>query len=281
MSNHESFHIVESLEKFEYEDFASYLCPHCGVAGILSRDQIKAAVNSIDAFHAEVFARVVCLNPSCKKAAVFMEEYESRRTGGEFNDMEEFLEMSHNFQLQNRMTIYPEAKSIPLMFEYQNTRQYIPGLIYDDFILTQRLLSVSTNATIVFARRTLERIILDKWPDVVEAPHKPGELPNLASMLTWMEEKGKYNDVTTLRVLKNIANCATHIMDARQEITFSYQEAEMALYSLDRLITDVFVNPNSYAEYRLKMQELEGEVKGLRNEQIQATLKRGEKEIKN
>ena len=70
-------------------------------------------------------------------------------------------------------------------------------------------------------------------------------------------------------------------MDAKQEITFSYQESEMALYALDRLITDVFVNPNSYAEYKLKMQELEGEVKGLRNDQIQATLKIGEKEIRN
>lgn len=281
MSNHESFHIVESLKKFEYEDFASYLCPHCGVAGILSRDQIKAAVNSIDAFHVDVFARVVCLNPSCKKAAVFMEEYESRRTGGEFNDMEEFLEMSHNFQLQNRMTIYPEAKSIPLMFEYQNTRQYIPGLIYDDFILTQRLLSVSTNATIVFARRTLERIILDKWPDVVGAPHKEGELPSLASMLNWLEEQGKYSEVTTLKALKNIANYATHIMDPNQNIIFSIQEAHMILFALDKLITDVYIKPGENKEYQMRMKELEGAVKGLRNEQIHATLKRGEKEIRN
>ena len=276
MSTHEPFHIVESLEKFENDDLVSYVCPHCGVAGMLSYDQIKVAVNSIDAFHAEVFARVVCLNPSCKKAAVFMEEYESRRTGGEFNDMEEFLEMSHNFQLQNRMTIYPEAKSIPLMFEYQNTRQYIPELIYDDFILTQRLLSISTNATIVFARRTLERIILDKWPDVVGAPHKEGELPSLASMLNWLEEQGKYSEVITLKALKNIANYATHIMDPNQNITFSIQEAHMILLALDKLITDVYIKPGENKEYQIRMNELAGVVKGLKNEQIQATLKRGQ-----
>lgn len=275
MTNHEPFHIVESLDKFENENFVSYICPHCGIAGILSYDQIKVAVNSIDAFHAEVFARVVCLNPSCKKAAVFMEEYESRRTGGEFNDMEDFLEKSHNFQLQNRMTIYPKAESIHMMFEYHNTKQYIPELIYDDIILTQRLLSVSTNAAIVFARRTLERIILDKWPEVVESPHKEGELPSLANMLNWMGEKGKYSEVTTLKALKNIANYATHIMDPNQNITFSIQEAQMILLALDKLITDVYIKPGENEAYQLKMKELEGAVRGMKKEQVQATLKRG------
>ena len=276
MSNHEPFHIVESLEKFENEDFVSYLCPHCDVAGILSMDQVKAAVNSIDAFHAEIFAIVMCLNPSCKKTAVFMEEYESRQPIQNLEDVEEFLEMSHLYSLQNRMILYPEAESIPLMFDHNETKQYVPELILKDFNETQRLMAISPNAAIVFARRTLERIILDKWPDVVGAPHKEGELPSLASMLNWLEEQGKYSDVTTLKALKNIANYATHIMDPKQEISFSYQEAQMALYALDRLIIDEFIKPNEYASYQQKMKELEGTVKGMKKEQVQATLNRGQ-----
>lgn len=281
MSSFEPFQIIESLKKLEISKSVSYFCPHCGVAGMISKSQIKPVVNSLDACNVEIFATVVCPNPGCKKIAAYVEKYKSIREESEFKNIGDFIFMSYRFNIAERTVVYPDANSIPLLFEHNGSRQYIPELVLKDFDETQRLMAVSSNATIVFARRTLERIILEKWPDVVEAPHKPGELPNLASMLTWMEEKGKYNDVTTLRVLKNIANCATHIMDAKQEITFSYQEAEMALYALDRLITDVFVNPNSYAEYRLKMQELEGEVKGFRNDQIQATLKRGEKEIRN
>ena len=279
MSGFEPFQIVESLRKLNDSKSVSYFCPHCGVAGMISKGQIKAVVNPLDECNAELFVTVVCPNPGCKKLSAYVEKYKSNIRIGEFRNIGDFIAMAGSYRITDRTVVYPEVNSIPLLFKHNESKKYIPELVLKDFEETQRLMAISANATIVFARKTLERIILEKWPEVVGAPHKPGDLPNLASMLTWLEDNRKYNDVTTLRILKNIANCATHVMDPKKEITFSYQEAEMALYALDRLIIDVFVNPNSYAEYKLRMQELEGEVKGLRKEQIQATLERGEKWI--
>lgn len=276
MNNYEPFQIVEALRKLEDSRYVSYYCPHCGVSGMISKNQIKAVYNVLDDCNVEILATVVCSNPGCKKLSAYVEKYKSDIRIGDLKKIGDFITMARSYNIIERTVVYPDINAIPLMFEHNETKQYVPELILKDFNETQRLMAISPNAAIVFARRTLERIILEKWPEVVEAPHKPGELPNLASMLNWMEENNAYSDVTTLKALKNIANYATHIMDPKQEISFSYQDAQMALYALDRLIIDEFINPNSYAEYKLKMRELEGEKKGMKKEQVQATLNRGQ-----
>ena len=75
MSSFEPFQIIESLKKLEISKSVSYFCPHCGVAGMISKSQIKPVVNSLDACNVEIFATVVCPNPGCKKIAAYVEKY--------------------------------------------------------------------------------------------------------------------------------------------------------------------------------------------------------------
>ena len=187
---------------------------------------------------------------------------------------EDYMEIVTNmdlFRLIDRRIIYPVQED-KLLYEYKEDAGYIPEMIMNDFIETQRLLSVSPNASIVFARKTLERIILECWPEIIEAPHKDGELPSLASMITWLEDTKKYDDTETLVYLKDIGNCAIHIMNPQEEIRYSYDHAVLALGVIDTLLDTLFIGPRKKKDRRNHLKELSVKSKIEKKNQTKKTL---------
>ena len=267
------FPIIETLYKFYIDEFhiEGHICPHCGVAHKILKDDVEIIFNCSSLFKNEVFALIKCDNPDCKKIAVYMEEYECMDTSTYTEDYMEIVTNMDLFRLIDRRIIYPVQED-KLLYEYKEDAGYIPEMIMNDFIETQRLLSVSPNASIVFARKTLERIILEYWPDIIEAPHKDGELPSLASMITWLEDTKKYDDTETLVYLKDIGNCAIHIMNPQEEIRYSYDHAVLALGVIDTLLDALFIAPRKKEDRRNHLKELSVKSKIEKKNQTKKTL---------
>lgn len=265
--------IIDTLYKFYIDEFhiEGHICPHCGVAHKISKDDVEIIFNCSSLFKNEVFALIKCDNPDCKKTAVYMEEYECMDTSTYTEDYMEIVTNMDLFRLIDRRIIYPVQED-KLLYEYKEESGYIPEMIMNDFIETQRLLSVSPNASIVFARKTLERIILEYWPDIIEAPHKDGELPSLASMITWLEDTKKYDDTETLVYLKDIGNCAIHIMNPQEEIRYSYDHAVLALGVIDTLLDALFIAPRKKEDRRNHLKELSVKSKIEKKNQTKKTL---------
>lgn len=64
-------------------------------------------------------------------------------------------------------------------------------IVIPPYVNVLKLLDISPDPSIVFGRKALERIILSKWPDVVNA-RKNGEFPILVIMIGYLENKCIY-----------------------------------------------------------------------------------------
>lgn len=267
------FPIIETLYKFYIEEFhiEGHVCPHCGIAHKIGRDDVEIHGNYSSLFRNEIFALVKCDNPGCEKTAVYMEEYECMDTSTYTEDYMEIVTHMDLFKLIDRKIIYPVQEN-KLLYAYNEEIGYIPEMIMNDFIEAQRLLSVSPNASIVFARKTLERILLGYWPDIIEAPHKEGELPSLAAMIKWLDDNKKYDDAETLGYIKDIGNCAIHIMNPQEEIRYSYNHAVLALGVIDTLLDTLFIAPRKKEDRRNNLKGLAAKSKIEKKSQIQKTL---------
>lgn len=271
--NRKSFSILNTMYNFSIDEFhiEGHVCPHCGVAHKISKDDIEIFLNSDSLYWNEAFATIKCDNPECKKTAVYMEKYKCMDTTEYTKDYNEIVQNMRIFKLVDSRLIYPLEED-KLLYDYRDDIRYVPERIMNDFIEAQKLIPISPNASIIFARKTLERIILEHWPNVIEAWHKEGELPSLASMITWLEGEKEYEDTETLVYLKDIGNCAVHIMNSQEEIRYSYEHAALALGVIDTLLHSLFIEPRKREERRNELKELASQSKLEKKSQINKTL---------
>ncbi len=229
-----------------------FKCPHCGTASVVSYQNVdffELSQYPRKAF--SILASFICCDPNCGKQTIIMERF---NLNNPYRDLRTFV--SENKQdfwkkiIDTESTVLFPLKNqdYTIPFPHTEDSKYINERIFMDYLESQKLLAVSPKACSVFARKTLERIVLTVWPNVAtEARHRAGQLPNLADMIDYV---GTDNDVNAklLKALKDFGNSSVHVLSAEEDIDISYEDALLALHLIDDLIIEYIIRPAQKSE---------------------------------
>lgn len=90
-------------------------------------------------------------------------------------------------EASNLRCIHPLLENSELDFTHNDDKEFIPPKILEDFIELQKVSNFSITAIVMLARKFLERIILEKWPEVLTAKKWKYEFPTLKEMINWLD----------------------------------------------------------------------------------------------
>ena len=124
----------------------------------------------------------------------------------------------------------------------------------------QQIVQLSSTASVMLARRLLERIILDKWPQVITAQKWRFGFPTLEEMTSWLEgceeEERRYTDANVMDSIRVIGNKTTHIYSATKDIAISKSDVDLIIAELDAIINDLYITPGKRAMRKRNIESL-------------------------
>ena len=249
------YNCILELEN-QRRDFVSVQCPSCGQWFKLKAEDLK----SLDITSSELdYTSIImfnCQNIECGDTIGIKYEYQYDIFSGEVFNC-------------NYDVLFPKKVRDRIVIP-----SYVNAKIKNDYENVLKLLDISPDASIVFGRKTLERIILSKWPEVVTAG-KDGKFPTLAMMIGYLENKKLYEDTSILSDLKNIGNNATHVTDIEKDVSFTKADAEVVVSMIEILIRELFVEPEEKNMLRNKLRNLKEHTTIEKKEQEKKTLSKG------
>lgn len=229
---------------------AKFNCPHCGVSAILDRSNM--AFNyyfNQDERKFFISCIIGCLNHNCRKETVIIEQFAVKEYVG--SSLNEFLEKDNCFDLieQDSLDIevvYPSGDYTKYI-DYGDAIRFIPGSIYSDFIEIQKVSSVSPKATMVLSRRLLEKIILDKFPDL----SSEGSLFNMIAKIPDTSlSKDMMDDIRV------IGNNTIHVSDPKKDFVLTNEDSSLAIHVIDDLFHELYIVPGCKNDRRKKLSTL-------------------------
>lgn len=244
--------LMEKSEKREAEPFH---CPHCGGNSALSSDKV-----SFDFHYAKkqdclfVIAYLGCSNPNCMQTTILCEEIYLTKKFDEYayNLVDSILKTENPAKIISSAILhcfFPIRENPELVYPHEDDRDFIPSKIFEDFLELQRISNLSTIATVMFARRLLERIILAKWPEIADAKKWKHGFPTLDEMIGWIDEDNngqkKYANAETMYSLKSIGNKTVHIYSPTEDVEVSSADIDEIISELDAIITELFIIPKA------------------------------------
>ena len=146
-------------------------------------------------------------------------------------------------EASNLRCVHPLQENPELVFPHNDDKEFIPPQILEDFLELQRISSFSPTASAMFARRFLERIILDKWTEVVTAEKWNHGFPTLDNMISWHgeEQNGhkQYDDTDVLDAMRGIGNKTIHIYSSTEDIEILPADIDEIIAKLDAIIAEL------------------------------------------
>lgn len=228
-------------------------CPHCGENSTLISEKV-----SFDFHYAKdqdclfVIAYLGCSNPNCMKTTILCEEvYLAKKFDKYGYDIAKFIVNADDpAKIVNSAILhcfFPIQENPELIYSHDDDRDFIPSKILEDFLELQRISNLSTTATVMFARRFLERIILDKWPEVTNAKKWRYGFPTLEEMTDWLDEdcndQKRYANTDVMDSLRRIGNKAIHIYSPIKDIEISSADIDEITAELDAIIEELYIIP--------------------------------------
>ena len=250
------FALYFNLEESGRKTTEPFHCPHCGGNTTLTDDNV-----SFDFHYDEkhnclyITAYLECMNPNCLKLTVLYEEiYLSRKFDSctTYDIKKEILASDKPNELISSTDLHciiPAQETPELAFPHDEDKEMIPSNVLEDFFELQRISNFSITASVMFARRLLERIILNRWPDVVTAKNWKYGFPTLNNMIDWLDEdidgKKRYDNTDVMHSLRIIGNKAIHVFSPTKDINISTAGIKEMIAAFDSIINEIYIIPES------------------------------------
>lgn len=229
---------------------AMFNCPHCGVSSILSGSNMTFDFYfNQDERRFFISCIIGCINHKCQKETVIIEHFVVKEAVG--SSLYDFIKRDDCFNLidQNSLDIevvYPTG-DYARFIDYGDDSQFVPKPIIDDFIEIQKVSYVSPKAALVLSRRLLEKIILDKFPDL-----------SSEDSLFKMIEKIKDNTLSKdlMNDIRVIGNNTIHVSNPNIDIILTNDDSALAIHVIDDLLHEFYITPGKKNDRRKRLSEL-------------------------
>lgn len=133
---------------------------------------------------------------------------------------------------------------------------FVPKRLQEDYFEICKLEPVSPTAAVIFGRRCLERLIIEKWPSVKEAAdHRDGQTPTLANMIKWLVEQRVIDDGETMRNIKRMGDEAVHVLSPESNHDFSHADALLIKDVIMDFFVEYFISPGKKKEREAQLDE--------------------------
>ena len=229
---------------------AKFNCPHCGVSSILdssnmtfnyyfNQDERKFFISCI----------IGCLNHKCRKETVIIEQFVTKESVN--SSLYEFIKNDTFFDLIDQDTldievVYPSG-DYSRCIDYGDDIQYIPKSIQTDFTEIQKVSSVSPKAALVLSRRLLEKIILDKFPDLSSED-------SLFKMIEKINDNSLSKDM--MDDIRVIGNNTIHVSNPKSDFVLTNDDSALAIQVIDDLLHEFYITPGNKNDRRKRLSEL-------------------------
>ena len=232
---------------------SAFHCPYCEENSTLTNDkadfdfQYKKDQNFL-----YIIAYIECSNPHCRKTTILCEELllTKKYDAYGYTVANAILDDENldNIILSSTLRCFlPIEENPTLIFPHNDDKEFIPPQVLEDFLELQRISNSSPTASAMFARRFLERIILDKWPDVVTAKNWRQGFPTLDNMIDWLGEdmngQMRYDNIDVMDAIRGIGNKTIHIYSSKENIGITSADIGEIIAELDAIITELYVYP--------------------------------------
>ena len=234
---------------YEYDKRLPFHCPICNAATMIDRYDLQFDYSYNQADHILYLAAyIICPSPDCGHTTILMEKI-TFKNDYTFISFEELLKDGIHKQIESSSLhcIHPLQENPELVFPHNDDKEFIPPQVLEDFLELQRISNFSPTASAMFARRFLERIILDKWPDVVTAKNWRQGFPSLDNMIDWLGEdlngQMRYDNIDVMDAIRGIGNKTIHIYSSKENIGITSADIGEIIAELDAIITELYVYP--------------------------------------
>lgn len=247
--------IFDFYDEYKDTDETVYLtCPNCNKKYTMYFADLKMSSADLSEEYTTRFISYIC--PECNEIIVFYQ-------ASEYDVAFDRVEIIDTQLLLPKETNVVEKK-------WPN---YVNDKIIKDYQKTVSVIDIAPDLAVSNGRKALERIILAKWPDVVNVERKyEDRLPDLADMVRYVKKNKLYDDYDLLEQIKNIGNNSIHIFNVDKDINISRDDAKLVLSIIELLINELFVKPEERSELKTKIAALAKNTKIEKNELENETM---------
>lgn len=245
-----------------YNERLPFHCPICNTATMINRHDINFDHSYNPTDHIlYLTAYIICPSPNCGHTTILMEEIKFKKDYT-FISFADLLKDGLHKQIEasSLHCIHPLQENPELVFPHNDDKEFIPQQILEDFLELQRISSFSPTASAMFARRFIERVILDKWPEVVTAKKWRNDFPTLDNMIDWLggELNGhkQYDNTDVLDAIRGIGNKTIHIYSPTEDIKVSSPVIDEIIAELDAIITELYIYPAQRKQRKERIEAL-------------------------
>lgn len=244
-------------------------CPYCNENSHIVSSNVSLAFDyNKNLNHLHIVAFIGCSNPDCRKTTILHEDIHLLKKYDENGyDIAESIIAEYTktgieaYELADTgHCLLPYQDNPEILYQYEDVKDLIHPKIRKDFIEMQQIAQLSSTASVMLARRLLERIILDKWPQVITAQKWRFGFPSLEEMISWLEgyEEGekRYTDANVMDSIRVIGNKTTHIYSSTEDIAISKSDADLIIAELDAIINDLYIIPGKRAMRKKNIESL-------------------------
>lgn len=256
------YEITSFGEKFPFH------CPYCGKNTVLTRDNFSSKVHyDEDRNFLYLISFITCGDPKCGKITVLGEEIHLKKRYNTtyydniidliMNDEEGF----NNVILSTTLYCFIPAQENPdLIFPHYDDKDNINDIVLEDYFELQRVSQISPLASMILSRRLLERMILDKWPNIINERKWKHDMPTLKEMIDWLDEEEngqkRYNDTDIMQYIRQIGNKTVHVDSGIERVKITAEEVRVVIEELDSIINEFYVLPNKREKAKRRIKEL-------------------------
>ena len=232
-----------------YSERLPFHCPICNASSMIDRYDMNFNYSYNPTDHIlYLTANIICPSPDCGHTTILMEEIKFK-TDYTFISFDELLKDGLHKQIEaaNLRCTHPLQGNPELVFPHFEDKEFIPHQILEDFFELQRISSLSPTASVMLARRLLERIILAKWPEVTTARDWRYDFPTLENMIDWLGDnlngQKRYDNADVMDAIRGIGNKTIHVYSPTKDIKVSTTVIDEIITELDAIITELYVYP--------------------------------------